>query len=833
MNVRGAPLIAIVAVLALSVHLRAVKGEYTSVKALAAWLETQIAYMRTSRPTAVNLFTATDDLRELAASMLGTDGEGAEGQALWTVESFTAAVTAFAGDLLAADVVANRAMGAFGAERILARADGNTLNTSAGRGLRVLTICNTGSLACAGYGTALGVCRALHERGRLEMVFACETRPYNQGARLTCFELVSEGIPGTLIADSMAAALMATKGVDCVIVGADRVAANGDTANKIGTYQLAIAAKHHQVPFYVAASTTSMDVSIPNGSRILVEERAADELTCIFGQRIAPEGIAAWNPAFDVTPCELITGIITEIGIIEGRKAEEQTDKALDAPMDARIIDVGAFLKSHGQAGFVAHHHAVQPTLVPVRYRAVDEASISALVADTPAISSRLGYAPGDAVTLSLLHITEVGDGNLNYVYIVKNPSSGQAVVIKQALPYVRCVGDSWPLSLSRATFEHDALVYQRDMCVDHVPEVYFFDQSLALMAMEYIPAPHIVLRKVLIRREKIDSFAGHVATFMAKTLFKSSFLALSPPEFRKNVAKWSANSDMCALTEQVIFTDPFAAAKHNSHTPGLDDYVHSLRSDAEIKLAAADLKTKFVTSAQALLHGDLHTGSVMVAPDSTYVIDPEFAFMGPIGFDTGSLLANLFLSYFSQPGHRQAGEEDDTHSYSEWILQQIVAIDDQFNYQFTELWRLHAQERVQAASQGEGEGEGGVAFDSPQVFLLDMTQRKMLRELWWDTLGFAGIEMLRRLIGIAHVEDMQSIPDLALKAACEKRCLVFARALLLASSPHWRDKNAETVPAFGSIDKVVLEARRLWGAPPPASLGGGPPPATAALLTE
>lgn len=272
MNVRGAPLIAIVACLGLSVHLRAVKSEYDSVNAIAAFLKEQITFLRTSRPTAVNLFTATDELSELVNKLI------AEGSST-TVDTFCASIVQFAEDLFAKDVISNRALGNFGADRIIEKADKNSLKSTAGRGLRVLTICNTGSLACAGYGTALGVVRALMEKNRLERVYACETRPYNQGARLTAFEIVSDGLPGTLIADSMAAALMATQGIDCVIVGADRVAANGDTANKIGTYQLAIAAKHHGVPFYVAAPTTSLDLSMSSGSKIVVEERAAEELT--------------------------------------------------------------------------------------------------------------------------------------------------------------------------------------------------------------------------------------------------------------------------------------------------------------------------------------------------------------------------------------------------------------------------------------------------------------------------------------------------------------------------------------------------------------------------
>ena len=188
-----------------------------------------------------------------------------------SVSSVCDGVISLAEKMLEDDVATNQSIGLHGANKIL-----DIVNRDK---IRVLTICNTGTLATAGYGTALGVVRALHSLGKLEHVYACETRPYNQGARLTAFEIVQDQLPGTLIADSMASALMAVKGVDCVVVGADRVAANGDTANKIGTYQLAIAAKHHGIPFFAAVPTTTLDLSISSGSLIHIEERPADELT--------------------------------------------------------------------------------------------------------------------------------------------------------------------------------------------------------------------------------------------------------------------------------------------------------------------------------------------------------------------------------------------------------------------------------------------------------------------------------------------------------------------------------------------------------------------------
>ena len=199
---------------------------------------------------------------------------------------------------------ANRRLGALGASLL------------PGEGpARVLTHCNAGSLATSGYGTALGIVRAAVESGRPIQVFAPETRPYLQGARLTAWELMTEGIPVTLITDGMVGSLLASRRMDAVLVGADRIAANGDCANKIGTYQAAVLAKEHGVPFVVAAPFSSVDLATASGEAIPIEERAPDELVEIAGRRLAPEGVPVWNPAFDITPARYVTAIVTERGI--------------------------------------------------------------------------------------------------------------------------------------------------------------------------------------------------------------------------------------------------------------------------------------------------------------------------------------------------------------------------------------------------------------------------------------------------------------------------------------------------------------------------------------
>ncbi len=274
--VRGAPAIGIAA--AWGVALAARQG---------APLDAALAQLRAARPTAVNLMWALDRMKTRIAA--GADAAALEREAQAIQDE---------------DLAANRHMGELGASLIAPHSG-------------VLTHCNTGSLATAGFGTALGVIRAGVSAGRIDRVYAGETRPWQQGARLTMWELVRDGIPAQLIADSAASHLMRSGAVQWVIVGADRIAANGDTANKIGTYQLAIAARHHGVKFMVVAPSSTVDMATSSGEAIEIELRDPAELLAVAGQRTVVEGAEAWNPVFDVTPAELIDAIVTERGVIE------------------------------------------------------------------------------------------------------------------------------------------------------------------------------------------------------------------------------------------------------------------------------------------------------------------------------------------------------------------------------------------------------------------------------------------------------------------------------------------------------------------------------------
>ncbi|MBW3621784.1 MAG: S-methyl-5-thioribose-1-phosphate isomerase [Armatimonadetes bacterium] len=306
MKVRGAPAIGVTAAFALALAARSLPDDPS---AREEAFEEACRILAATRPTAVNLFWAIEEMRAVYRVHRAQDAR-------------TLAETLLhrAKEIQREDVEANRRMGAFGASLIPEEAT-------------VLTHCNAGALATAGYGTALGVIRAAVEAGKRIQVLADETRPRLQGAMLTAYELQRDGIPVTLIADGAAAGLMRQGKIQCAVVGADRIAANGDVANKIGTYSVALACRYHRIPFYVAAPLSTIDLSLPSGEEIPIEERDANEVTHLRGEPVAPDGVDALNPAFDVTPAELVTAIITEKGIASA--PYEESLKALrDTPPD-------------------------------------------------------------------------------------------------------------------------------------------------------------------------------------------------------------------------------------------------------------------------------------------------------------------------------------------------------------------------------------------------------------------------------------------------------------------------------------------------------------------
>lgn len=384
--------------------------------------------------------------------------------------------------------------------------------------------------------------------------------------------------------------------------------------------------------------------------------------------------------------------------------------------------------------------------------------------------------------------VEEVGDGNLNLVFIIRSPAG--SLVVKQALPYARVVGDSWPMSLERTYFEYHAMTRLSARDPGRLPEIYFFDEIQALLVMEYL-SPHLILRKNLIAGTVLPELGEHLGLYLARTLFRGSDLSMPTADRKADLALFSANVELSGITEDLFFTDPFHDHPRNRHTPQLNADVIAIRADRDLKLAALRLKTKFCSLAQTLLHGDLHTGSVMVTREDSRVIDAEFAVYGPMGFDIGSLLGNLWMAYFAQPAHQST--DTACASYQNWILKIIERVWTVFATEFAHLWRtersgiLSGKELFEAQDDRLG-SEAGL--------------QHVLHEIWQDTLGFAGIEIHRRILGLAHIPEFDSIQDEAKRAACERKALAMGRQLAVYSS------SFQTMSAVNQLATIVMAQR-------------------------
>jgi 5-methylthioribose kinase len=396
-------------------------------------------------------------------------------------------------------------------------------------------------------------------------------------------------------------------------------------------------------------------------------------------------------------------------------------------------------------------------------YAPVDGSRLAGALAEIPVVRERLGGAP------SGWRIREVGDGNLNLVFIVEG--EGDGVVVKQALPYVRLVGESWPLPLERSWFEYRALTEQGRHAPGLTPEVFHFDRAQAMIVMEYL-RPHVIMRKGLIRGIEYPRFADDIAEFLAATLFNTSVLAGTAAEHKARLELFAPNTALCKITEDLVFTDPYREAPLNRWTrPYLDGQKRAFERDSALKVAAQARKYQFMTSAEAVIHGDLHTGSIMVTTEDTRVIDPEFAFIGPMGFDVGAVIGNLFLAYFAQSGHEAAAHARD--AYREWILAQAEKVWTTFQHRFLDLWR--------AAPSGDAYPASLFPSDD-DLTAMEKEQARFMRALLGDTLAFAGLKMIRRILGLAHVEDLEAIADPERRARCEVKALRLARELVVGA---------------------------------------------------
>ncbi len=279
------------------------------------------------------------------------------------------------------------------------------------------------------------------------------------------------------------------------------------------------------------------------------------------------------------------------------------------------------------------------------------------------------------------LHVSEIGDGNLNFVFIIKSEQNPKkALILKQAVPYLRCVGEEYPLSKERMTFEIRALLKQSELTPKQVPFIYDSSEEMSAVVMQYLDE-HIIMRKGMIKGVVYPKFAEHISTFLAQNLFKTSSLFLDSTTKRQLVDKFNKNVELCKLTEDFVFSFAFMEHESNDENAKDNETAKKLFDDMEFKKNVLKLKYKFMTQSDALLHGDLHTGSIMLNQEETYVIDPEFAFVGPFGFDIGALVGNLVMSYVS---HIHVSKDE---NYQKWVLDLIEEILRKFEEKFLSLW--------------------------------------------------------------------------------------------------------------------------------------------------
>jgi len=350
------------------------------------------------------------------------------------------------------------------------------------------------------------------------------------------------------------------------------------------------------------------------------------------------------------------------------------------------------------------------------------------------------------------LEVKEIGDGNLNFVFLATSKAdSTKSLIVKQAVPYLRCVGEEYPLSRERMTYEIRSLETFATLS-EHIPTIYHSDEAMSVIVMEYL-GEHIIMRKGMIESTRYPHFASHISTYLANTLFKTSSLYLSNVDKAALVSAFIDNSELCKLTQDFVFSAPFMTHETNAELPELQDVADKIANDTELKVKILELKYKFMNQSEALLHGDLHTGSIMVNQSDTYVFDSEFAFMGPMGFDTGALIANLVMSWVSH--HTQDSNVD----YLTWIEETIVSVWQLFAEKFIALWN----ETDESALMLKG-------YASAEV--LQAYQKEFMHNLLQESIGFAGCKIMRRQLGIAGVEDIRGISNVVLREKANRLAL-------------------------------------------------------------
>lgn len=394
-------------------------------------------------------------------------------------------------------------------------------------------------------------------------------------------------------------------------------------------------------------------------------------------------------------------------------------------------------------------------------YRVLSQADILSYLASLPVIAAILGGNPAD------WSIRDVADGYINAVFLVDGPEGG--VCAKQGLPWVRYHGESWPLAEDRAFYEASYMRRLDPIVGDQAPKLLHFDPILQFLVIEKL-SPHIVLRGGLIEGKRFPKASADVGRYVARAAFHTSDLGVPFERKFEDIALFSGNLSLLRISVDLIFLDPYVETWRNRFVPELGTWAKALREDVELKTAVARHRNAFLSNRQALLHGDLHSGSVMVTEDDTRVIDGEFSTFGPIGFDLGAYAANLILNWYAQGGYDLDAETRD--SQRQWLLEQVVVLWESFRREFIAIW--------EANGDANGDGYPAAHFSGPAgAARLATIRRDYVDAIFADFVAFAAIKMIRRIISYAQIGDFMVIEDTRRRAEVQASALAFAREAL------------------------------------------------------
>lgn len=371
----------------------------------------------------------------------------------------------------------------------------------------------------------------------------------------------------------------------------------------------------------------------------------------------------------------------------------------------------------------------------------------------------------------SLVTADEIGDGNLNLVFKIRDTAGVSRVIVKQALPYVRCVGESWPLTLDRARIEAETLLVHGQFCPQHTVNILHHDAELAVMVQEDL-SDHLIWRSELLKGKYYPQAASQLGEYLAQSLFHTSDFYQNAQYKKAEVSRF-INPELCQITEDLFFTDPYIVHERNNFDALLQPEVDALRADRPLLLAVAALKQRFLSHAEALLHGDIHSGSIFVAEGKLKAIDAEFGFYGPMGFDLGTAMGNLLLNYCGLPGLVATREAADGR---EQRLQDL-----------RDLWLSFRERFLQLAAD---------KTQDPALAIAGYAEY-FLQQVWHDAVGFCGSELIRRTIGFAHVADLDSIADAAMRADCQRHALSLGQWLII------------TAPQIDDIEALIARIRQ------------------------